>query len=388
VAGLPANSIGFIGGGSNTLQSYISLATGNAYFAGNVGFGITSPTLKFHMVTSGSTYTTPETNDCSTIYVYNSNSSSTSAHSILALRTNLGTGGNPFVSWDINGVTGYSMGIDNGDADKLKIAATWSNVASSTILTFTTSGAATFASSVTASSFIKTGGTSTQFLKADGSVDGNTYLTTSAASSTYVAKSGDTMTGTLNFSNNVGTCLFGTMADNDQWRIRAGNTGTNAGFLEIATADDGTEPIYVRQYTGVFGSLTRTATLLDGSGNTTFPGSISSASISTGSIGGTSANFSSSVTASAFFESSDATIKTLITDDYTVEGIENIASKLYIKDGRQEVGYFAQDVLPLLPNAVAKNDAGILSLSYKEVHTAKIASLEKRVKELESKLGI
>jgi hypothetical protein len=178
------------------------------------------------------------------------------------------------------------------------------------------------------------------------------------------------------------------MGDNDQWRIRAGNTGTNAGFLEIATADDGTEPIYVRQYTGVFGSLTRTATLLDGSGNTTFPGSISSASISTGSIGGTSANFSSSVTASAFFESSDATIKTLITDDYAVEGIENIASKLYIKDGRQEVGYFAQDVLPLLPNAVVKNDAGILSLSYKEVHTAKIARLEKRVKELESKLGI
>jgi len=39
VKGLPLNSIGFIGGGSSTLQSYISLQTGNAYFSGNVGVG-------------------------------------------------------------------------------------------------------------------------------------------------------------------------------------------------------------------------------------------------------------------------------------------------------------------------------------------------------------
>jgi hypothetical protein len=64
------------------------------------------------------------------------------------------------------------------------------------------------------------------------------------------------------------------MADNDQARILVGATATNAGYLEIATADDGTEPIYVRQYTGVFGSITRTLTLLDGSGNSNFPGSI------------------------------------------------------------------------------------------------------------------
>jgi hypothetical protein len=64
------------------------------------------------------------------------------------------------------------------------------------------------------------------------------------------------------------------MADNDQARILVGGTATNAGYLEIATADDGTEPIYVRQYTGVFSSLTRTLTLLDGSGNSNFPGHI------------------------------------------------------------------------------------------------------------------
>jgi len=93
-----------------------------------------------------------------------------------------------------------------------------------------------------------------------------------------------------------------------------------------------------------------------------------------------------SITATSFFESSDATLKTLITDNYQVDGIENVVAKLYIKNGKQEVGYFAQDVQTLLPSSVSSNDAGILSLSYTQVHTAKIASLEQRVKQLEERL--
>lgn len=41
------------------------------------------------------------------------------------------------------------------------------------------------------------GGTSSQFLKADGSVDGNVYLTQSSTDTRYVLKTGDTMTGAL-----------------------------------------------------------------------------------------------------------------------------------------------------------------------------------------------
>ena len=41
------------------------------------------------------------------------------------------------------------------------------------------------------------GGTSSQFLKADGSVDGNVYLTQSSTDTRYVLKTGDTMTGRL-----------------------------------------------------------------------------------------------------------------------------------------------------------------------------------------------
>jgi hypothetical protein len=59
---------------------------------------------------------------------------------------------------------------------------------------------ASFGSSVTATSFVKTGGTSAQFLKADGSVDSSTYLTTSSAASTYLPLAGGTLTGDLSIA--------------------------------------------------------------------------------------------------------------------------------------------------------------------------------------------
>jgi microcystin-dependent protein len=80
-------------------------------------------------------------------------------------------------------------------------------------------------------------------------------------------------TATVTGTNSV-ELVRGNMADNDQFRILVGGTASNAGYAEIATADDGTEPIYVRQYTGAFAVIVRTATLLDGSGNTSFPGKV------------------------------------------------------------------------------------------------------------------
>jgi hypothetical protein len=100
-----------------------------------------------------------------------------------------------------------------------------------------------------------------------------TVSSTTRVANLNVATSGyviNTVTG-----NNSTDLVYGNMADNDQFRIRIGGTATNAGFVEIATADDGTEPVYVRQYTGVFTTLARTATLLDESGNTIFPGTVS-----------------------------------------------------------------------------------------------------------------
>jgi hypothetical protein len=99
------------------------------------------------------------------------------------------------------------------------------------------------------------------------------------------------------------------------------------------------------------------------------------------------ATFVSSVTATGFFESSDKTIKTLIEDNYQAKGIENVTAKLYLKNGVEELGYFAQDVQPILPSAVSKGENGLLNLSYREVHTAKIARLEKEIEELKAKLN-
>ena len=60
--------------------------------------------------------------------------------------------------------------------------------------------------------------------------------------------------------------------NSDQFRIIAGASGNNNnGWAEIATADGGNEPIYVRQYSGVFSSVVRTLTLLDANGYTHFP---------------------------------------------------------------------------------------------------------------------
>lgn len=74
--------------------------------------------------------------------------------------------------------------------------------------------------------------------------------------------------------------------DNDYGRVAFGATASNAGWMEIASADDGNEPIYVRQYTGVFTSIKRTATLLDANGNTVFPGTVTAPTF-TGALNGT-----------------------------------------------------------------------------------------------------
>lgn len=80
--------------------------------------------------------------------------------------------------------------------------------------------------------------------------------------------------------------VSGVMASNDGFRIRVGGTNNN-GYAEIATKDDGSEPIYVRQYTGDFATITRTATILDGSGNTTFPGKVTASGGFSGNLSGT-----------------------------------------------------------------------------------------------------
>ena len=174
-------------------------------------------------------------------------------------------------------------------------------------------------------------------------------LSTTTVANLHAATASQISTTTSGTNN--ADLLYSQMADNDFFRIRVGGTASNAGFVEIATADDGTEPIYVRQYTGVFGALTRTATLLDGSGNTIFPGSVKATSFPTGS---------------------DARIKKNISNSKyglsTVLQLRPVEYNLKSNDLKQ-VGFIAQDVQKLIPEVVSGKEGDlekgeILAISY------------------------
>jgi hypothetical protein len=93
------------------------------------------------------------------------------------------------------------------------------------------------------------------------------------------------------------------------------------------------------------------------------------------------------LTAASFFESSDSRLKTLIQDNYQTKGIASITPKLYTKNGKVELGYYAQDFVGVLDSAVSKGSDEMLSLSYREVLVAKVYALEQEIKELKAKLN-
>ena len=133
------------------------------------------------------------------------------------------------------------------------------------------SGNTSFPGTVTASAFSGNAATATKATQ-----DGNGNVITS----TYLPLAGGALTGNLMFSNSGTSAkgIYGTTGGTDGWRLVGGATANDSGWVELATADDGTEPIYVSQYkstqNGTYDKALRTATLLDASGNTSFPGTV------------------------------------------------------------------------------------------------------------------
>jgi hypothetical protein len=350
--------------------------------------------------------------------------------------------------------------------------------------TLRVTGATSFSSSVTGNSFVKSGGSSSEFLKADGSVDANTYLTTTSAASqyqpigTYAGGSGESgrlarWTSSSNLSvaqiwdngTNIGigqaagsykldvTGTFRVVTPNRSFFITSNAYSVSDGTLSSGFGMDG-DGMYLGNVTSSSGwtisnpqvtirssgnvgigmtpfanTIAKSLDMVAGAGmfgyadqnyltgNLYFDGgwkakaagngsiinlaaSINFFTTTTGTAGGAVSLVSAmtiassgaitcgfSVTASSFFESSDKTIKTLIEDNYQAKGIESVTAKYYLKNGVKELGYFAQDVQAILPSAVSKGENGLLNLSYREVHTAKIARLEKEIEELKAKLN-
>ncbi|NEQ68600.1 MAG: hypothetical protein F6K21_24485 [Symploca sp. SIO2D2] len=97
---------------------------------GNVGIGTTEPSAPLQVK---ATKTSNPTNNGLSIY---NSSSGEDQHAILGLRVAGKEGGKPFISWDVADESGWSMGIDNQDENKLKIAPNWADLTNSTLMTF------------------------------------------------------------------------------------------------------------------------------------------------------------------------------------------------------------------------------------------------------------
>jgi len=121
-----------------------------------------------------------------------------SAPGNLTVGTNLTVGGYISAGGSITGSTFYGDGSNLTGINSVSYATTAFNLEGTPNITVGTIGATSLNASgvTTASSFVKSGGTSSQFLKADGSVDSSTYI------SSVGIESGGTSIGnatTLNF---------------------------------------------------------------------------------------------------------------------------------------------------------------------------------------------
>ena len=164
-------------------------------------------------------------------------------------------------------------------------------------ITFTDAGAGTFVSSLTASSFVKSGGTSAQFLKADGSIDSSTYVDTSTNQSIAGVK-------TFTTSVHASGLRFS----------ESGGFGNVAGFTQIGGTAD--------YFNFVNGTNTKSATFTYPSGGYTYALPASSGTLAltsqlssylplsggtlTGALSGTTYAFSTSATTLGTLNSTNA----------------------------------------------------------------------------------
>ena len=139
-----------------------------------------------------------------------------------------------------------------------------------------TSGNLTVTGNITASKLIKSGGTSSQFLKADGSVDSNTYLTSHQSLADYVTlNTTQIITGAKSFEGNLiikrsPSCIWYRNSSNTLWGL-LGFSAENT--LTMWESDGSTSyEVYHKGNLGLVGANGTTGLIKNGSTVTTTTG--------------------------------------------------------------------------------------------------------------------
>jgi TolA-binding protein len=208
-------------------NTYTSLIT-----YGDVGIGYTSPVVVGVPLKIKAASTS--TGDDNAILIEQTDSSSTSKHAIIKLKTP-NSAGNPFINYNIDGQTNWSHGIDNSDSDKFKIVNHGYLLGTNTKLTLQTDGNLGI-------------GTNTPGAKLE--ISGNVYTSAQFEGQVNTSGTGKNVfgkkitAGTDGFVGNVN--VLGTNQDNcDIYgkKITAGTDGF-IGTINKTTSNDSTKEVY------------------------------------------------------------------------------------------------------------------------------------------------
>lgn len=249
-----------------------------------------------------------------------------------------------------------------------------------------------YTGSLEAASFVKSGGTSSQFLKADGSVDESSYCTADHTHDAYLPLAGGTMTGLLNASPG----------------LQIGNTTISPQGNDISFQSEGALRFGVGAESSKWAGLKYDSTakiiylgvpdnnIFSSNGNVISDATLTLLGISKvniGSSGDYNLNVNGTAGATAFYQTSDIRLKN-VESEISLD-IKDVA-KLPIFNfswNTGETGVYsgtsAQDVQKILPNLVTGENK--LSLNYSSLGTIlgitsarEIVLLKNKISELEN----